>query len=57
MFYSTVYIDGLAVGHGTGDSKKRAEQNAAFSVSQGSTMSLDDENSAKILDRIDQMVS
>ena len=27
MFHSVVYVDGIAVGHGTGDSKKVAEQN------------------------------
>ena len=57
MFHSVVYVDGIAVGHGTGDSKKVAEQNAAFSVSQDSTTSINDENSAKILDRIDQIAN
>lgn len=57
IFHSVVYVDGIAVGHGTGDSKKVAEQNAAFSVSQDSTTSINDENSAKILDRIDQMAN
>ena len=32
-FYSTVLIDGIEVGHGSGDSKKVAEQNAASSLS------------------------
>ena len=56
-FVSTVYIDGIAVGHGSGDSKKAAEQNAAYSVSQSQTMSIDDENSARILDKLDRIVS
>lgn len=56
-FVSTVYIDGMAVGYGSGDSKKAAEQNAAYSVSQGSPVKIDDENSAKILDRIDMMAN
>lgn len=53
-FYSVVYIDGIAVGHGTGDSKKEAEQHAAYSVSQGTPQTLNDESSAKILDRYDK---
>ena len=32
VFYSTVLVDGMEVGHGSGDSKKEAEQHAAFSV-------------------------
>lgn len=56
-FHSTVYIDGIAVGHGTGDSKKEAEQRAAFSVSQTSTTSLGDEASAQLLDRLDRMAN
>ena len=55
MFHSTVYVDGIAVGHGIGDSKKQAEQNAAFSVSQDSIASINDENSARMLDAIDRM--
>ena len=55
MFHSTVYVDGIAVGHGMGDSKKQAEQNAAFSVSQDSTVSINDESSARMLDAIDRM--
>lgn len=55
MFHSTVYVDGIAVGHGVGDSKKQAEQSAAFSVSQDSTATIDDENSARMLDAIDRM--
>ena len=56
-FHATVYIDGIAVGHGTGDSKKEAEQRAAFSVSQTSTAKLGDEASAQLLDRIDRMAN
>lgn len=56
MFLSTVYVDGIAVGHGTGESKKEAEQKASFSVSQ-SSMSINDEKSAKILDRIDKIAN
>ena len=57
IFVSTVYIDGIAVGHGSGDSKKQAEQRAAHSVSEAKTTSIDDENSAKILDRVDKMTN
>ena len=57
MFHSTVYVDGIAVGHGVGDSKKQAEQNAAFSVSQDSTATINDESSAEILDRIDKLAN
>ena len=56
-FVSTVYVDGIAVGHGSGDSKKAAEQNAAYSVSQSQTMTIDDENSARILDKIDRIAN
>lgn len=55
-FRSTVYIDGIAVGYGTGESKKEAEQNASFSVSQ-SSVSINDEASAKILDRLDKIAN
>lgn len=55
MFHSTVFVDGIAVGHGVGDSKKQAEQNAAFSVSQDSTASINDESSARMLDTIDRL--
>jgi ribonuclease-3 len=56
-FVSTVYVDGIAVGHGHGDSKKAAEQNAAFSVSQTAPTTITDEGSAEILDRIDRMAN
>lgn len=54
-FHSVVYVDGFAVGHGHGDSKKAAEQNAAYSVSTTSPMTITDEGSAEILDRLDRM--
>ncbi|MBQ8493727.1 MAG: ribonuclease III [Alistipes sp.] len=57
VFHSTVYVDGIAVGHGMGDSKKEAEQHAAFSVSQISTTTLGDEASAQLLDRIDRLAN
>ena len=56
-FVSTVYVDGIALGHGAGDSKKAAEQNAAFSVSQTQTMTIDDEDSARILDKLDRIAN
>lgn len=56
-FHSVVYIDGIAVGHGSGDSKKEAEQRAAFSVSQASTVAIGDEASAQLLDKIDRMAN
>jgi ribonuclease-3 len=52
-----VYVDGIAVGHGRGDSKKAAEQNAAFSVSQARTAAISDESSAEMLDRIDKLAN
>ena len=57
VFVSTVYIDGIAVGHGSGDSKKQAEQRAAHSVSEAKPVSIDDEKSANILDRIDKLAN
>jgi ribonuclease-3 len=45
------------LGHGAGDSKKAAEQNAAFSVSQTQTMTIDDEDSARILDKLDRIAN
>ena len=55
-FVSTVYVDGIAVGHGSGDSKKEAEQQAAFSVSQTS-VNINDEMSARLLDKVDRIDS
>lgn len=54
VFLSTIYVDGIVVGHGAGESKKEAEQSASFSVSQ-STMTISDEQSAQLLDRLDRM--
>lgn len=51
-FRSAVLLDGLAAGHGTGASKKEAEQNAAHSMS---TQAITDEMSASILDKYDRM--
>lgn len=50
IFHSAVIVDGIEVGHGTGDSKKEAEQQAAFSVSQGWT----EEQYATLLDKLDR---
>lgn len=49
-FYSTVLIDGIEVGHGVGDSKKVAEQNAAGSLSH----EMSDEECAELLDKFDR---
>lgn len=51
VFCSTVYVDEMAMGHGTGDSKKEAEQKAAYSVSQ----SMSDERCASLLDKMDEL--
>lgn len=50
-FYSTVLIDGIEVGHGVGDSKKVAEQNAAASLSH----EMSDEECAELLDKFDKI--
>ena len=52
MFSSVAVVDGIEVGHGAGESKKEAEQQAAFSVSQ----SLSDERCASLLDKVDKLV-
>lgn len=52
LFHCTVLIDDMEVGHGTGESKKEAEQRSALSVAQ--TMS--DEQCASLLDRMDRMI-
>ena len=49
FFYSKVLIDNIEVGHGAGESKKEAEQRAAFSVSQG----INDTDCTKLLDKLD----
>lgn len=41
----------MEVGHGAGDSKKEAEQRAAFSVSQY----MSDEQCASLLDKVDSL--
>jgi outer membrane receptor for ferrienterochelin and colicin len=46
-----VLVDGMEVGHGAGDSKKEAEQRAAFSVSQY----MSDEQCATLLDKVDKL--
>ncbi len=51
IFYSTVLIDDIEVGHGSGESKKEAEQRAACSVAQ----SLSDEQCASLLDKLDRL--
>lgn len=51
MFSSVAVVDGMEVGHGAGESKKEAEQQAAFSVSQG----LSDEQCASLLDKVDKL--
>ncbi|WP_300797543.1 ribonuclease III [uncultured Alistipes sp.] len=51
VFYSTVLVDDIEVGHGAGDSKKEAEQQAAFSVAQY----MSDEQCATLLDRVDKL--
>lgn len=51
IFYSTVLVDGMEVGHGAGDSKKEAEQQAAFSVAEY----MSDEQCASLLDKVDQL--
>lgn len=51
LFSSTVVVDGMEIGHGAGESKKEAEQQAAYSVSR----SMSDEQCAVLLDRVDQL--
>lgn len=51
LFYTTVLIDGIEVGHGSGNSKKESEQKAACSVSH----QMSDEECADILDRLDYL--
>lgn len=53
FFYSKILIDNIEVGYGAGESKKEAEQRAAFSVSQG----FNDEDCNKLLDRLDNIES
>ncbi len=51
LFYSKVIIGGVEVGHGIGESKKEAEQKAAYSVSQEVTEADVDH----ILDQVDKL--
>ena len=51
LFRSTALIDNMEVGHGSGESKKEAEQQASFSVSQSFT----DEACAALLDKVDRL--
>ncbi len=51
-FRSTVFIDGIEVGHGIGSTKKEAEQQASHSVSM---LPINDETSANLLDKIDKL--
>ncbi len=53
LFYSKVLIGGVEVGHGVGESKKEAEQKAAFSVSQEVT----DEDVDHLLGEVDKLES
>ena len=50
-FRCTVLIDNLEVGHGSGTSKKEAEQRAAEAASYEPS----DEDCARLLDRLDKM--
>ena len=50
-FHSVVLIDNLEVGHGTGESKKEAEQSAAQSVAR----EMNDEFCTKLLDKLDKL--
>ena len=52
QFRSVVLLDGFESGHGSGQSKKEAEQNAAHAVS---AQTITDEMSALILDKYDRM--
>ena len=51
VFRCTVLVDDIEVGHGSGDSKKEAEQQAAVSVSQYMSV----EQCATLLDRVDRL--
>lgn len=51
VFRATVLVDDMEVGHGAGDSKKEAEQRAAYSVSEY----LSDERCASLLDKMDRL--
>ena len=51
VFYTKVMINDMEMGHGAGDSKKEAEQKAAFSVATF----MSDEQCASMLDRVDRL--
>ncbi len=51
VFRSIVLVDGVEVGHGIGDSKKAAEQQAAHSVAYA----MSDEQCASLLDKFDKL--
>ena len=51
LFYTTVLINDMEMGHGSGASKKEAEQHAAFSVANF----MSDEQCASMLDRFDRL--
>lgn len=51
VFLATVLVDGIEVGHGSGDSKKEAEQKAAFSVAQY----MSDEQCDSLLEKVDEL--
>ncbi len=53
IFRSVVSIDGIEVGHGTGETKKEAEQHAAHAVSEA----LSDEAGDMFLDNIDRITN
>ncbi len=53
LFFSKVFIGGVEVGHGVGESKKEAEQRAAYSVSQG----VSDEAGDSILEQVDKITT
>lgn len=51
LFSATVEIDGMEVGYGAGESKKEAEQQAAYSVAHA----MNDEQCASLLDQYDRL--
>lgn len=53
LFSATVEIDGLAVGYGSGESKKEAEQQAAWSVAHA----MNDEQCSSLLDYYDRLTT
>ncbi len=53
LFYCKAIIGGVEVGHGVGESRKEAEQRAAFSVSQG----VSDEAGDVLLEQVDKIVA